>query len=271
MSMAATVSGRAVLGLEILLVEDQPEILASVRDALGRRGHRVTAACDGQQAIDRLLARRFDVAICDVRIPRPDGVELVRRLRRELPESELIVMSPSGAPAEPPFGIDERALHHMPRPFDLERLIALVGRMAEQRLMTGPRGERRGERMTNTNLSNTIGANMNNTMSNTMGSNTNHTPAGMGGALGMAGASMPMGTATMGTGPMAAGPIKAGTVHGSLEPLVDALKQFERGYLLKALHQCDWQRTRTADMLGISRKTLWQKLKQHRISESEVA
>ena len=56
-----------------------------------------------------------------------------------------------------------------------------------------------------------------------------------------------------------------------LEPLVDAIKQFERGYLLKALAQCSWQRTRTADMLGISRKTLWQKLKQHRIVESEGA
>ncbi|MBM4358847.1 MAG: hypothetical protein FJ096_12150 [Deltaproteobacteria bacterium] len=38
--------------------------------------------------------------------------------------------------------------------------------------------------------------------------------------------------------------------------------------MLRALNQCDWQRTRTAGMLGISRKTLWQKLRQHRIAES---
>lgn len=107
---------------------------------------------------------------------------------------------------------------------------------------------------------------MNNAMNNTMGQMTNNTSN-----MDIGGTMIPMSGGGPAHGSMGPGPVKTAGIHGSLEPLVDALKQFERGYLLKALNQCDWQRTRTADMLGISRKTLWQKLKLHRISESEVA
>jgi DNA-binding NtrC family response regulator len=233
MSMAATLSTKTTPSLDILVVEDQPDLLASIRDALGKRGHRVTAALDGQQALDRLDGRRFDVAICDARIPRPDELELLRRLRRHEPDGELILMNASTPGYEKPVGLDDRALHHLTKPFDLERLMSIVGRVAEQR-----RAKLYGE-----------------SPRPLVASPMTSTP------------SMPRGgdvASTLDTKAMSADP-------GRLEPLVEAIKHFERGYLLRALNQCDWQRTRTAGMLGISRKTLWQKLKQHRIAESETA
>jgi DNA-binding NtrC family response regulator len=48
-------------------------------------------------------------------------------------------------------------------------------------------------------------------------------------------------------------------------PLNDAVRAFERDYLLRALRRCEWQKGKTAEMLRISRKTLWQKLKSHGI------
>lgn len=209
--------------LEILVVEDQPELLASIRDALGKRGHRVTAALDGQRALDRLDHRRFDVAICDVRLPRPDGLELLRRIRSKQPESELILMNTTGTGLEPTPDLEAASLHQLQRPFDLERLIHLIGRVAEQRRMPSR-------------------------------------PASTSGTA----------TPTTGVSPGATGDL-ARNQGNKLDPLVHALKHFERGYLIRALDHCDWQRTKTAEMLGISRKTLWQKLKQHRIAESEAS
>lgn len=232
MSMAATYPTKAASPLDILLVEDQPEILASMRDALGKRGHRVTAAVDGPQALDRVEGRRFDVAICDVRLPRPDSFELLRRIHRLQPESELILMSPSGTTPEVPPGLDQRSLHQMSRPVDLERLLGLIGRMAEQRTQGGRASETMPARPP-------------------LEERRSDAHARVDGSMPKSGAR----------------PIVDGQ---PLERLVEALKQFERGYLIKALNHCDWQRTRTADMLGISRKTLWQKLKQHRIAESEA-
>jgi DNA-binding NtrC family response regulator len=48
---------------------------------------------------------------------------------------------------------------------------------------------------------------------------------------------------------------------GSLEPLSEASREFERDYLVRALREVGWNKTRAAKLLGISRKTLWQKLR----------
>ncbi|RYF09556.1 MAG: sigma-54-dependent Fis family transcriptional regulator, partial [Deltaproteobacteria bacterium] len=62
-----------------------------------------------------------------------------------------------------------------------------------------------------------------------------------------------------GTNPTAAAQGEA----GGLQPLPQALLLFEREYLLRALQQVNGKRTRAAQMLGISRKNLWQKLRRH--------
>jgi DNA-binding NtrC family response regulator len=53
----------------------------------------------------------------------------------------------------------------------------------------------------------------------------------------------------------------SGVMQSSLQPLEAAQRQFEREYLLRALREADWNKTRVAQLLGISRKTLWQKLR----------
>jgi DNA-binding NtrC family response regulator len=55
----------------------------------------------------------------------------------------------------------------------------------------------------------------------------------------------------------------------TLEPLGKALKTFEREYLLGVLRACGWHRTRAAELLGVTRKTLWLKLREHGLAEGE--
>ncbi len=122
-------------GLEILVVEDEPDILESIQDALGEHGHHVTPAADGEQAMRRLDGHRFDLAICDVRLPKVDGLEIFRRIRREQPESEVILMSAYGSVAEAVDVMKEKATHYLAKPFSLDLLLNLVERVAEQRTL----------------------------------------------------------------------------------------------------------------------------------------
>src|SRR5690606_29882080 len=71
--------------LDILLVEDEPDILESLEEVLEGRGHHVTAANDGAQAMGLLDHRHFDLAICDVRLPKVNGMQIFQRIRRESP------------------------------------------------------------------------------------------------------------------------------------------------------------------------------------------
>jgi DNA-binding NtrC family response regulator len=65
-------------------------------------------------------------------------------------------------------------------------------------------------------------------------------------------------------------PDAPGGVQGEIRPLQVAVKEFEREYLLRAIGQAGGKRLRAAEILGISRKSLWEKLRLHGISEAEI-
>jgi DNA-binding NtrC family response regulator len=116
----------AQLPLDILVVEDEPDILESLEEVLGERGHRVTTANDGAAAMGWLDHRRFDVAICDVRLPKIDGLQIFQRIRRESPNSHVILMSAYGSVAEAVGAMKEKAAHYLSKPFNIDVLLALI-------------------------------------------------------------------------------------------------------------------------------------------------
>ena len=67
--------------LTIALVDDDRNILTSVSIALEAEGYKVETYTDGASALDGLLARPPQLAIFDIKMPRMDGMELLRRLR----------------------------------------------------------------------------------------------------------------------------------------------------------------------------------------------
>lgn len=67
--------------LNILLVEDDPDLSELLSVALGRAGYRVTAVRDARSALQRLALQRFDAVICDIGLPGMRGDELLRHVR----------------------------------------------------------------------------------------------------------------------------------------------------------------------------------------------
>ena len=65
----------------ILVVDDSPSFRALVRMALSRAGHDVVEAADGIEAIEKLDAQQFACIVCDVNMPRLDGVGFVKHLK----------------------------------------------------------------------------------------------------------------------------------------------------------------------------------------------
>jgi DNA-binding NtrC family response regulator len=131
--------------LDVLLVEDDPDICSTLEEVLRGQGHRVTVAKDGAQAMRSLDARRFDLAICDVRLPKVDGLHIFRRIRQDQPESQVILMSAYGTISEAVNAMSEKAAHYLSKPFDLDVLVELVDRIAQEnhlrRALQGAQGQ----------------------------------------------------------------------------------------------------------------------------------
>ena len=81
--------------LRILTVEDEPAVAQMVGLLLGGPGAKITHACDGWMALMKIGAAKepFDVIITDHRMPRMNGLDLVRRLRVRKFEGKIIVLS----------------------------------------------------------------------------------------------------------------------------------------------------------------------------------
>ena len=122
--------------LDVLLVDDDPAIRLSVAYALADAGHHVVEATDGEEALALTNSRVFDVAICDVRLPKVDGLTLFRHLRQKVPGTAIILMTAYATIADAVATLREGAYDYVLKPFDSEEFtLRIIGRIAERRAL----------------------------------------------------------------------------------------------------------------------------------------
>ncbi|WP_344173143.1 response regulator [Pilimelia columellifera] len=112
----------------ILVVDDDPDISRFVEVNLRLHGFEVAVARDGQEALDLIEARRPDLALVDVMMPRVDGLELTRRLRANPLTTALpiIMLTAKGMTVDKVVGLTAGADDYLVKPFDTLELIARV-------------------------------------------------------------------------------------------------------------------------------------------------
>ncbi len=124
----------AVKGAAVLVVEDEPALAAAVADALSDAGYLVDRAGDGEQALTKVGERAYDVVICDLKMPRVDGMAFFRALGDRAPSlSQRIVFVTGdviGTDAE--RFLEESGCRWLAKPFRLGDLLRTVREVAEE-------------------------------------------------------------------------------------------------------------------------------------------
>jgi DNA-binding NtrC family response regulator len=119
--------------LNILLVDDEPDLRASLGQVLRDEGHAVDVVPDGETAVERLASRPFDLVVSDVRLPKVDGLTLLRRVRREFPSTEVLLMTAYGSIGEAMTAIKHSAIDYLRKPFDIDHLVTIVEQIERRR------------------------------------------------------------------------------------------------------------------------------------------
>src|SRR5579859_4251584 len=84
----------------ILVVDDEETIAELLARVLRRAGYQVVIATTGEQAWELFQARPFDVVLTDLRMPYVSGEQLTRRMKACAPDTQVIVLTGHGTPAE---------------------------------------------------------------------------------------------------------------------------------------------------------------------------
>ncbi|MDL2334939.1 MAG: response regulator transcription factor [Chloroflexota bacterium] len=133
--MSAPARGSAATSdpLTILIVDDEPAWVGALGAVLGKAGHRIVAAYDGEEALRRFRAERIDAVLLDLAMPGMDGSSVARQMRAES-DVPILIVSGERDPAAPAelldLGADDYIRKSMPNDEKLARIRAVVRRKA---------------------------------------------------------------------------------------------------------------------------------------------
>lgn len=112
--------------MDILLVEDEPQLAGQVSRALVRAGHSVTHAGDGPAALEAVTGKRFDLALLDVNLPGFDGFELLGKIRQAGLPVRVLMLTARSEIGDRVAGLKAGADDYLTKPFAMEELLARV-------------------------------------------------------------------------------------------------------------------------------------------------
>lgn len=114
--------------VKLLLVDDEVEFLEPMKARLERRGITCTTAASGEEALGLLAAERFDCAVVDVKMPGIDGLEVLRRARRDHPAMAVILLTGHASVELGVQGMELGAFEYLLKPIELDDLLDTVRR-----------------------------------------------------------------------------------------------------------------------------------------------
>ena len=115
----------------ILIVDDEEIIRDFLSEVL--EDYEITIACDGDEAIEKLKERSYDLVITDLRMPKIPGEEVVKAARELRPETKVIVISGYSSLYTVSQSVDHGACAFLSKPFSIKELMQTVSTALEER------------------------------------------------------------------------------------------------------------------------------------------
>jgi two-component system, OmpR family, response regulator TctD len=119
--------------MKVLLVEDDPAMRSTLERALIRRAMQVDTCCDGARALHAWRTAMPDVVVLDLSLPGLDGLEVLEQARRGGLQTPVLILTARGTVGDRVIGLNTGADDYLPKPFDLDELVARLQALARRR------------------------------------------------------------------------------------------------------------------------------------------
>ena len=110
----------------ILLIDDEKSIRNVLKDILQHEGYRIEEAADGEQGLQKLATQPFDLVLCDIKMPKMDGLEVLQQIMQLQPDVPVIMISGHGTIETAVDAVKKGAFDFIAKPPDLNRLLITI-------------------------------------------------------------------------------------------------------------------------------------------------
>ncbi len=112
--------------MRILIVDDEPDLVKQIREALIQQQYIVDMAYDGEEALDRMYVTSYDLVLLDIMLPKKDGFCVLRAFRNEKKTTPVLMLTARGGLDDRIKGLDMGADDYLAKPFSMEELLARI-------------------------------------------------------------------------------------------------------------------------------------------------
>lgn len=110
--------------VKILYVEDEKYMALAIAQVLKKNNYSVDLAHDGESGLDLALSGLYDIVILDVMLPKINGIDILRQMRKQRIETPVILLTAKGETEDKINGLDSGADDYLAKPFEIEELLA---------------------------------------------------------------------------------------------------------------------------------------------------
>jgi DNA-binding NtrC family response regulator len=114
--------------VRVLLVDDEADLVEIIEERLHLRGIEAAVSSSGQDALTRMRECVFNVVVVDVRMPSMGGLELLGRIKKICPKTQVILLTGRGSEEESKIGLAQGAFDYLIKPVNINDLIATLER-----------------------------------------------------------------------------------------------------------------------------------------------
>lgn len=129
----ASYPNRSLAVDRILIIEDSASLRRTLTEGLKRASYAVTVADNGEEGAWQATSGAFDVVVLDLMLPRMSGLDVLARIRRDAPDTQVLILSARDTTDDRVRGLDAGADDYLVKPFAFAELLARVRALVRRR------------------------------------------------------------------------------------------------------------------------------------------
>ncbi len=119
----------------ILVIDDERAIRNVLKDILSNEGYKTEEAADGEEGFKKFSSANFDVVLCDIKMPKMDGLEFLQKATEANPDVPIIMISGHGNIETAVEAVKKGAFDYISKPPDLNRLLITIRNATDKNVL----------------------------------------------------------------------------------------------------------------------------------------